>query len=94
MYFHAFRTQKLEAGTLSAKISDRLLPVLVAWDVVVEVCLHVLNREHFLHNSNYKAIIALPSNQAVTVSAGFSWGASSLLCLGSRGPPLPPLLST
>jgi hypothetical protein len=49
MYFHTFGAQKLEAGTLGAKIGDRLLPVLVAGDVVVEVCLHVLNREHFLH---------------------------------------------
>lgn len=46
---HAFGTQKLEASSLSAEVSDRFLPVLITGDVVVEVGLHVLNGKGLLH---------------------------------------------
>lgn len=49
MAFHALRTQKLEASPFSAEIGDRLLPVLIARNVVIKVRLHVLDGEGLLH---------------------------------------------
>ncbi len=49
MQLYALGTQKLETGTLGAKVSYGFLFVLVAGDVVAEVGLHVLEGERLLH---------------------------------------------
>jgi hypothetical protein len=46
---YAFRTQKLQADPLSTKVGDGLIAMLRAGDIIVEIGLHVLNCECFLH---------------------------------------------
>jgi hypothetical protein len=53
MYFHTLGTQKFQARSLGAEIGDGFFAMLIARNVIIEVCFHILDGKGRFHDCLY-----------------------------------------
>ena len=53
MYLHTLGTQKFQARSFSAEIGDGFFAMLVARNIIIEVCLHIFDGKGRFHDCLY-----------------------------------------